>query len=452
MTEPAAGVWRWWKILLVALVAAMTCVALGLWYTTTQSFQNYVRSRMVSEVERITGGRAEVGSFHVVPFRLQVEVRNITVHGTEAPNEIPLAHADSFVAQLKVISFLRTEFGFYSVALEHPVVHVAIGPDGATTNIPALRGMGEAQRTTAELERLFSLSIDHLSVHNGELLWADQQIPLNFSVEGANVVMDYSFLRGRYESQLALGKVDTTLQDFRPFSWMTTIDFSLAPTFADIKSLQWSSGRSSLEATGRVSDFHNPRIDGNYDAQLNLGEAAAIARRKDLREGTAEFKGNGHWSLSDFTTTGSMALRDIGWQTDQFVLKKASGSADYFLNQDQLKVQKLQGKILSGSFAGDAVVDNWLHSAPLSQAEKGKKEELPTIGVARPVRKGEKAKMPSVQSGAVHLRLRDVSVAEAGAALDVPAHPLDGFKPAGLASGSVDALWKGTPAQCRDRI
>ena len=446
MTEPAASARRWWKILLIALVAALTCVVLGLWYTTTQSFQNYVRSRMVSEVERITGGRAEVGSFHVVPFHLQVEVRNITVHGTEAPNDIPLAHADSFVAQLKVISLLRTEFGFYSVALEHPVAHVAIGPDGATTNIPALRGMRQAERTTTELERLFSLSIDHLAVRNGELLWADQQIPLNFSVEGANVLMDYSFLRGRYESHLELEKVDTALQDFRPFSWMTTIDFSLAPTFADVKSLKWSSGRSSLEATGRISDFHNPRLDGSYDAQINVGEAAAIARRKDVREGTAEFKGDGHWSLSEFTTAGSMALRDIGWQTDQIILKKASASADYSLNQDQLKVQKLQGKLLNGIFTGDALVDNWLHSVPLSQAEKGKKEELPTIGVARPVKKGERAKMPSVQSGAVHLRLRDVSVAEAGAALDVPAHPLDGFKPAGLASGSVDTLWKGTPA------
>ena len=73
-------------------------------------------SRMVAEVERITGGRAEIGSFHVVPFHMQVEVRNITVHGKEAPTDVPLAHADSLVAQLKVISFLRTEFGFYSVS------------------------------------------------------------------------------------------------------------------------------------------------------------------------------------------------------------------------------------------------------------------------------------------------------------------------------------------------
>src|ERR1700733_7074364 len=105
---------------------------------TTDSFQAYVRARMVKEVERITGGRAEIGSFHVVPFHMQVEVRNITVHGKESSTEVPLAHADSLVAHLKVISFLRTEFGFHSVILEHPVIHVAVGADGVT-NVPAPR-------------------------------------------------------------------------------------------------------------------------------------------------------------------------------------------------------------------------------------------------------------------------------------------------------------------------
>ena len=108
----------------------------GLWYIHTDSFQAYVRRRMIAEVERITGGRAEIGSFHVVPFHMQVEVRDITVHGTESPTDLPLVRADHLIAQLKVISFLRAEFGFHVLDLDHPVVHIAIAPDG-TTNVPA---------------------------------------------------------------------------------------------------------------------------------------------------------------------------------------------------------------------------------------------------------------------------------------------------------------------------
>lgn len=445
MTPPAASRLRWWKVLLITVIVAVTCLLVGLWYTTTQSFQNYVRRRMVAEVERMTGGRAEVGSFHVVPFHLQVELRNITVHGKEAPDEVPLAHADSLLAQLKVNSFWRTDFGFYSLVLEHPVVHIAIGPDGATTNIPAMRVVPRGNGAEG-LEQLFALSINHLSVHNGVLLWADQKIPVNFTVDGTNLRMDYSFLRRRYESHLELGKVETALQNYRPFTWMTTIDFSLGSTFADIKSLRWNSGRSSVAASGRLSDFRNPRIDASYQAHVNLSEAAAIVRRKQLRDGTADFKGDGHWSLSDFSTNGSIAMKDLGWQDDQFILKNTNAFADYSLTEDQFKLQKLQGKLLGGTFTGDAQIDNWLHSIPPPKSET-KKEELPVIGVARPpAKRGAKAKPLGVQSGAVHLRLRDVSVAETAIALDVPAHRLYGFQPAGMANGTVEALWKGTPA------
>ena len=446
MTEPAARPWRWWKYVLLAAAVAVFAILAGLWYTTTESFQAFVRRRMVREVERITGGRAEVGNFHVVPFRLQVEVRNITVHGKEAATDVPLAHADSLMAQMKVISFLRTEFGFTSLSLEHPVVHIAIGPDGATTNVPALRVLPQQVPLDQRVEQLFALSIDHLSVHNGELLWGDQKIALDFSVGGTNLQMDYSFLRRRYESHLAIGKVNTTFENYRPFSWMTTVDFSLASSFVDIQSLQWNSGRSSLKMSGRVSDFRNPQVDGSYEGQINLQEAAAVARRSDLREGSAQFNGRGHWSFNDFTASGQLLLRDLGYQDDQFAVKKVNMGTEYALTDQQIKLSKLQGKVLGGSFTGDAQVDNWLHSVPLPPTGKFKREDIPVISAARPaLKKGEKPKTAGVQAGVVHLRLRDVSVAEVATALDVPAHRLGRFRPVGSAVGSVDANWKGTP-------
>ena len=85
-----------------------------------------------------------------------------------------------------------------------------------------------------------------------------------------------------------------------------------------MKSLKWNSGRSSIEASGRITDFRDPHLDGSYEGNFHLAEAAAIARRNELREGVAEFSGSGHWSLEDFTAAGALALRDLGWQNDQW--------------------------------------------------------------------------------------------------------------------------------------
>jgi translocation and assembly module TamB len=260
--------------------------------------------------------------------------------------------------------------------------------------------------------------------------------------------MDYSFLRGRYESRLKLGKVDTVFEDWRPFSWMTSAEISLGPTFAEIESLEWNSGRSRLEASGRIRDFRDPHMEGDYHVKLDLAEAAAVVRRHDLRQGLGEFKGSGHWSLEDFASTGFLALRDLGWQNEQVSLRKASVAADYSLTDQEIKLSKLQGKLFGGSFSGDAQVDNWLHSIPALPPGKTNKggEELPVITAARPpTRKGEKEKLPGVQTGVVHLRLHDVSVGDVAAALDVPAHPLGRFHPAASVAGTVDAVWRGSP-------
>jgi translocation and assembly module TamB len=451
VSEAVARPRRRWKYL---LISAGTCVLLllgALWYTTTDSFQAYVRRRMVAEVERITGGRAEIGSFHVVPFHMQVEVRNITVHGSEAATDLPLIHADHLVAQMKVISFLRTEFGFHSLSLEHPVVHIAVAADGST-NLPALK-LPVRNAETSPVEQLFALSIDHLSMRNGELLWGDHKIPLDLAVQGANLQMDYSFLRGSYESHLSVGKVDTALEDLRPFSSMTTVEFSLGTTFADIKSLQWNSGRSHVQASGRISDFQNPRVDASYEAHVDLAEAGAIARTHDFREGSAEFKGSGHWLLNgslndaEFATAGVVALRELVLQNDQIAVKKANGTSDYEISDQQIKLSKLQGRLFGGIVTGDALVENWLRNLPPSVGNKGRKadENLPVVTATRPpLKKGEKARaLPGVETGVVHLRLRDVSAAEVATALDTLAHPLGHFHPAGLAAGSVDANWRG---------
>jgi translocation and assembly module TamB len=436
---------RWWKYLLLTGGFGFALLLAALWYITTDSFQAYARRRMVGEVERITGGRAEIGSFHIVPFHMQVEVRNITVHGTEGAGEAPLVHADHLIAHVKVVSFLRTEFGFHSLSLEHPVVHVAIAADG-TTNIPAPK----VSRTSeaVPVDQLFALSIDHLAVHDGELIYADRKIPLDFAVNGASLQMDYSYLRGRYEGRLGVGKADTVFADFRPFSWMTTVEFALGPTFVEVKSAKVNSGRSHVEANGRISDFRNPLATGAYQFHVDLAEAAAIARRQDLRDGVADFKGNGRWSLAEFATAGTVALRDLGWQDDLIVLKRTSITTDYSVTDQQIQLSKLQGKLFGGSVTGDASVNNWLHSVPPVPPGKVRKgaEDMAVITAARPpARKGEKPKLPGVQTGVVHLRLRDAASGEIAAALDVPAHPLGHFHPGGLASGSVDAFWRGSP-------
>ena len=370
----------------------MTAIGLIL-YVNTDSFQSLVRRRLIAELERITGGRVEIGSIHTAPFRLQADVRDITVHGRESASDVPLAHADRIVARLKLSSLVRSEFGFDEVVLEQPVVHVAFYSDG-TTNFPP-RSTAAVTGSTL-VERLFSLSIDHLELSHGRILWDDQTIPLDFAARDAALQMDYSLLHRRYNGRLHVGMVDTKLTDYRPFTWMTDLDFTLGANSATVSSLKWNSEHSHFSANGEITDFNHPHLRGSYDAQFDLTESASIARRRDLRAGTLNLKGSGDWSLDQFAANGLLTVRDLVWKDEQVSFSRASLNTGYTVTDQQLKLSKLQGNILGGSFTGDAELNQWLAPAQhLARRQKKPRDRRhfsrPAAGQIRPENRQPKA-------------------------------------------------------------
>ena len=437
---------RWWKYLLIVFVAGFGA-ALGLLvYINTESFQSLVRRRLVAELERVTGGHVEIGSIHTIPFRMQVDVRSITVHGREPATAVPLAHVDRIVARLKFNFLLRSELAFSQLILDQPVVHVAFYSDG-TTNFPPRKRSTVSGQTP--VEQLFALSINHLELRHGQILWDDQNIPLDLAARDASLQMDYSFLHGRYDGRILLGSVDTKLTDCRPFAWMTAVEFSLQSNSAVVPSIKWNSGHSHFSATGQITDIRHPHLQGQYDGQLDLSEVASITRRHDVKAGMLELKGHGNWSLDQFASEGLLTLRDLAWQDDQISFSKASLSTGYSVTDQQLKLSRLQGKMFGGSFSGDAELNQWLAPAQHLSPAARKSLQTATISAAPPplkksTGKAAKPKPPAIQNALITLHLRDLSAEDLAVALNSPAHPFPRFHPAASASGALETRWEGT--------
>ena len=410
-----------------ALASFLFAVAL-IWYVHTNSFQEMVHRRLIAALEHITGGRVEVGKVTAVPFRFRVEVRDLTIHGTEPAGEIPYAHVDHLTVHLKVISALGTEFGFQSVVLSHPVVHLIVYPDGST-NQPAPKIIQASGKSP--VEQLFAASIGYLEVNRGELIWNDQRIPLDFSGRDISAQMNYSLLRRRYETYVRVGKFDTKLPNWKPFSSIASAQFSLGQQNVEIQSLEWSSGRSHLVASGRIDDLRNLKFSGTYNARLDLGEAGSVARMRSLRAGELDIGGKGNYSPADFLTSGKLLIKDLEWRDESLTLHRAGLNALYSANPKQLKLSDLQAKIFEGVASGDAEALNWL-AAVLPETSKTKDGHKPKRSAEEP-------------RGTVRLRYKDLSIRALAEGLSTDDHPLSRLRLAGLAAGTVDAKWKGRP-------
>src|SRR4029077_7305946 len=108
------------------------------------------------------------------------------------------------------------------------------------------------------------------------------------------------------------------------------------------------------------------------------------------------------------------------------------------------KFSKLQGKILGGSFNGDAQVEHWLFRMLASIGATQAKPAEPAVA-NRVERKSERKKSEEVEAGVLHLRLRDFSAEEIANSLNSPGHRVGGRRPEGSVSGTLEARWKGAP-------
>ncbi|HEY4054156.1 MAG TPA: translocation/assembly module TamB domain-containing protein [Terriglobales bacterium] len=397
---------------LMALLLLMLLVSAALWYVTTDSFQQMVRGRLIAALERATGGRVELGSFHAIPLRFQVEVRNLTIHGREAASERPLAHVDSMSAVINISSALGARIAFHSLTLDGPVVHVIFYPDGST-NQPAPKQQG-----TADLAQLFATSIDRLEVRHGELLLQDQRLPLEFVSNDVSVRLNYSFLHRRYSGDAAIGKAETQFGGYRPVAWAGQAIFSIDSSGVQIHSITAASESSKFQASGTILDFRNPVFKGSYDFLLNLQQAGAVLRDPRMRSGTLELRGTGSWSSKTFAADGTFDLRDAGWQDQRINVKNSSASGKFVVDPLKIELAHVQGQLLHGSFASDAEILNW--QASEKRAAKAKPE----------------------QRGTIRIQAKDMSVAELLASFGPRYHSVRTLRFAGDLSGTSEIHWR----------
>lgn len=398
---------------LLAFLIFLLMVSALLWYITTDSFQQMVRRRLIASLEHATGGRVELGSFHVVPLRFEVEVRDLTIHGREAPTDKPLAHVDSMSAVVDLGAVLGVRMAFDRLTLVHPVVHVIYYPNGST-NQPSPK-----QASAATFDQIFAISIRRLEVKQGELLLQEERIPVEFVSNDVAARLDYSFLHRRYSGDVSIGRAETQFAGYRPFAWGAKTDFSIGQDEIQVRSLSATSEGSRLQAGGTVRDFRHPVFKGTYDLLLDLQQVAAVTKQPKTTSGKLQLGGTAMWSPSTYNTAGEFDLKNASWNDAMFSAKDLAASGHYSFDPQKFSLNQVQGRALRGTFSSELEVTNW--NAP----------EKPVKG-AKPVQ----------QRGSGVVKMRDVSLIDLIGGLGPRFKQLQAERLAGSVSGSSEIKWK----------
>ncbi len=429
MTQSSPQRRLWLRLLLYFCAFSVVIFGLLGWYVTTDSFHEFVRHHVIASLEQATGGRVELGELHTSPFRLRIDVRNLTIHGREAANETPYLHIDRLQAELKIISLLSTTVGLHSLILDRLVMHIVVYPDGST-NQPSPPHRQSA--VLPSIEQIFAISVSHTEVHAGELQWEQQRIPLELDARDVSLALSYSFLRQQYAVQVAVGSIPTRIQRFPPLVWKGDASLVLMRDRADIGALNLASGKSEFHFTGQIRDFQNPQVGGDYRGALEMGELTKLLPELAFRKGLVQIQGRGSWSLRDFWLEGTLQGKELDWANHNVNLQSGRLSASFAITPQRLRVSTLRANLMGGELRGEIDVTNW---------QKQMQPQAPAPAQRRTL---GRVSTESLQRGSVRLQMTSFAITPGLAFLSSRELPLDHLNLAGAASGNVDMLWIGS--------
>ena len=334
---------------------AVVCVIAALLVIQTAWFHELVRQRMVREIEDATGGRVELGSFDFDWRTLTVTVRNLVIHGTEKPEEAPLARADLVRVGLKVISALEKRVDLESVLVERPQVNVIVYADGHT-NVPQPKAARKPHRDA--IESVLDLAIKRFNLVDGVMQAGIRRLPLDIRGENLRAAVLYQAAPARYEGDLTFRDLDVKLGARPALAIEVDTHWALARDRLEIRRARFGLGESWLSISGVAERFAAPLVRLDYSARVSVRDVmpgldlGPLAHRGTVSLDGRAAIGDG----SPYAVSGKLRASGLVVEQGGIRIEDIRAESGFAAAPGRVTLTKLAVAALGGRFEGRAEV------------------------------------------------------------------------------------------------
>ncbi len=373
-------------VLCSSIVGVAVFLAGALLMTLQSSWlYNKVRERIVTEVEKATGGRVELASFRFDWRQMRAEARGLAVHGKEAADKPPLLYASSVAIGLRLVSLLRRDVNIQSVDIVEPRVYLIVNPDGST-NLPTPKM--PAQPGSRPLDPLFQLAAGRFQVRHG-IFEVESRSRTPFDARGQNLELALFFEGAgpRYRGTLSMQPLQVQAPGIAPTPLDVTMALAVERNRIGITSADIATGHSRLQLSGELADLQSPHGTVHYQVNASVADASRVFGLKLLDRGEVQSQGIVNWpGGSEYTLTGDLHASGVEYRGAYVQLRNSRAEGTVSLNPQKLE---LTGLHFSTSVGGPGACKGavWPCATPLAgniaAAEvTGKNLELRGLAVA----------------------------------------------------------------------
>ncbi len=348
--------------ILVRTTAALA--ALGLLLTVSAIlvyrsdwFRDRLRERIVSEVERATGGRAEIGSFRFDWRTLTVNVAPFVLHGTESAGARPFFRAASIRLTLKVLSMMKRDVDILSLTVMRPELSIFVRPDGST-NVPQPRF---EMRGRPFVQQILQLKIRHVALHHGWLNYNAERIPLEVEGEHLESALAWDSSGPSYRGELSISPLLLNAPAAEGLKFDASASVAVTSGGLHVLDAAIRMPHSTVEASGDLLDWANPTGSFAVHAQVAIADVTRQLHLRVSDKGMVGFNGVGGFDAAGLRLSGWMLGRDVNFHSRAFQVENASFRANAHLTPARASLADLTVSALGGTFAGRASLDDWKH-------------------------------------------------------------------------------------------
>jgi translocation and assembly module TamB len=429
-----------WRVVLVVVAVLVVLAGAAVWYGNTPDFENLVRKKVVTELEKVTGGRVDLGAFRWRLLHLEFEADNLTIHGLEGPGQIPYAHVDRLFVRVKILSVVKREIGLNYLEADHPVIHLIVYPDGST-NQPHPRVKKTSNKPV--MDEIFDLQVNRAEIKNGVAIVNERATPFNAAANNLGVTVTYIPKMGLNGRERYLGTAhveDLTTQRGTAVPVHSTIDaqLELGRNQVNLQSLRLRSGNSNLDLNGSLVNFADPVWKLQVKGGVEIAAVEALADIPGLNRGQVKLDVQGSGNRSQFTVIGQSKITGASYHAGSIHVAGLNAEANLHITQDELDLTGVKARLAQGgAIDGTVTIARWLQPAPSAVPPQ-------PPGTTRAARKAKAVvTKANVQQGTIRAQLHGIELASIMAMVARSRYTDLGFDTE--ASGDATVDWTGSP-------
>ncbi|HEX4770120.1 MAG TPA: translocation/assembly module TamB domain-containing protein [Bryobacteraceae bacterium] len=353
-----------WLVTALAVGIVAVCVT-GIFVLRSQWLSNLVRLRTVAAIERATGGRVDLRSFHFDWSSLTAEFQDLVVHGTEPPSAPPMFETPSIRITFPLTALLRRQIVIQSMRVDRPQIYLLVRPDGST-NMPQIRN-GSISMTD-----LLSLQIGSFAFHNGSVRTDVQRIPLEAQGRNLSLLLRYAQQPAHYQIQISCNQLGLDVLGRRSINTAVDANVRLENNRIDIRKATIDAAASQIQAQGVVQRFNDPVVDLDVKANLAAAGLANFGQLRNLSSGTFAVNGAFHYDSSrPANFTGHLVGEHATYRFPIATLTNTSFTTDVNATVAGAFLTNIHVRTGEGSLSAKAQLTNWKDFSLSGNLERG---------------------------------------------------------------------------------